>query len=292
VPPSNGTNSRTPDIISEAIKSNSGCPRIMGILNVTPDSFHEASRVQHIDQAISSAIKMWRDGATWVDIGGESTRPNAEPVSIEEEISRVIPVIEAIRKVNQNDLISIDTRNYEVAKKAIEAGADMINDVSGLRDVKMYDYVLDNKIPICIMHMQNNPHNMQNSPNYLDVVNEVSETLIETTSRLISSGFPQDLICIDPGIGFGKTQEHNVKLLKAGKAILGKNQFSLLWGVSRKSLIGQLCELEKTSDRLAGTLGSSAIAFNYGIDIIRVHDVKENYDLLKVMDSIHNSPND
>ena len=264
----------------------------MGILNVTPDSFFSESRVSGVENAVIKAKLMIEQGATWIDIGGESTRPGAETITIDEEINRVIPLISKLRELNPDIMISIDTRNYEVAKKAIEAGADMINDVSGLRDVKMYDYVLDNKIPICIMHMQNNPHNMQNSPNYLDVVNEVSETLIDTTSRLISSGFPQDLICIDPGIGFGKTQEHNVKLLKAGKAILGKNQFSLLWGVSRKSLIGQLCELEKTSDRLAGTLGSSAIAFNYGIDIIRVHDVKENYDLLKVMDSIHNSPND
>ena len=147
MPPSNGTNFRTPEIISEAIKSKSGFPKIMGILNVTPDSFHEESRIQHTEQAVSAAQTMWKDGATWVDIGGESTRPNAEPVSIEEEISRVIPVIEAIRKVNQNDLISIDTRNYEVAKKAIESGADMINDVSGLRDSRMYDYVLKNKIP-------------------------------------------------------------------------------------------------------------------------------------------------
>ena len=292
MPPSNGTNFRTPEIISAAIKSKSGLPRIMGILNVTPDSFHEASRIQHTEKAVSAAQTMWKDGATWVDIGGESTRPNAEPVSIEEEISRVIPVIEAIREVNQNDLISIDTRNYEVAKKAIEAGADMINDVSGLRDSRMYEYILKNKIPVCIMHMQNNPEDMQNSPSYEDVVEEVSLSLTDTASKLISSGFPKELICIDPGIGFGKTQEHNIKLLKAGKSILGTNDVSLLWGVSRKSLIGQLCNLEKTSDRLAGTLGSSALAFNYGIDIIRVHDVKENYELLKVMDSIHNSPID
>lgn len=291
MPATNGSDLRTPRLISEALRAENGVPKLMGILNVTPDSFHANSRFDAVENATDKAIQMWEEGATWVDIGGESTRPNAQPVSINEEIDRVIPVIEAIREKNQTNLISIDTRNAEVAIKAIKAGADLVNDVSGLSSEDMFNFVVENKIPVCIMHMQNNPTNMQDNPDYDDVVGDVSKELRTTVDRMLEKDYPIDLICIDPGIGFGKTHSHNLALLKSGKQLLNDLECSLLWGVSRKSIIGKICDAENTDERLAGTLGSTAIAFNYGIDLLRVHDVKENSDLLKVMDAIHRSPN-
>ena len=262
----------------------------MGILNVTPDSFHADSRYDAVEDATEKAIQMWNQGATWIDIGGESTRPNAQPVSIEEELNRVIPVIKSIREKNSEGLISIDTRNAEVAIKAIEAGADLVNDVSGLKSKEMFDFVVENKIPVCIMHMQNNPLNMQENPIYDDVIEDVTKELTRTVKKMLELGYPSDLVCIDPGIGFGKTHPHNLALLRAGRDLLGDLNCSILWGVSRKSMIGKICEAEDTNDRLAGTLGSTALAYNYGIDLIRVHDVKENSDLLKVMNEIHSRP--
>ena len=291
VPATNGSKFRTPKLISKSLRMENGIPKLMGILNVTPDSFHADSRYDAVEEATEKAIQMWNQGATWIDIGGESTRPNAQPVSIEEELNRVIPVIESIREKNGEGLISIDTRNVEVAIKAIEAGADLVNDVSGLKSKEMFDFVVENKVPVCIMHMQNNPLNMQENPVYDDVIQDVSNELTITVQRMLDLGYPSDLICIDPGIGFGKTHSHNLALLRAGRDLLRDLDCSILWGVSRKSIIGKICEAEDTNERLAGTLGSTALAFNYGIDLLRVHDVKENSDLLKVMNEIHNRPN-
>lgn len=291
VPATNGSNFRTPKLISQSLRIENGIPKLMGILNVTPDSFHADSRYDAVEEATEKALQMWKQGATWIDIGGESTRPNAQPVSIEEELNRVIPVIESIREKNGEGLISIDTRNAEVAIKAIEAGADLVNDVSGLKSKEMFDFVVENKVPVCIMHMQNNPLNMQENPVYDDVIQDVSNELTITVQRMLDLGYPSDLVCIDPGIGFGKTHSHNLALLRAGRDLLGDLDCSILWGVSRKSMIGKICEAEDTNDRLAGTLGSTALAYNYGIDLLRVHDVKENSDLLKVMNEIQSRPN-
>ena len=252
--------------------------RLMGILNVTPDSFHADSRVD-LQTAVDRAMEMWSSGADWVDVGGESTRPGAEPVAPDEEMKRVVPVIEAIRKANPTGLISVDTRRVEVARAALKAGANMINDVSGLRDPEMADLVLEQGCAVCIMHMQGEPGNMQQNPQYEDVYNEVYSTLNETAEALIVGGHDAGLICLDPGIGFGKSLTHNLELLHSRS---GSN-YSILWGVSRKSMFGQLLGRTETSERLAGTLGVAAHAMFEGIDILRVHDVQAHSDLLTTL---------
>jgi len=258
----------------------------MGILNITPDSFHAASRQDSLDCAIENGLKMWKQGATWVDVGGESTRPNAETVSLQEELERVIPVINGLRQANQEGLISIDTRRAEVARQAIQAGADMINDVSGLRDSEMVEVVLDSGCAVCIMHMQGEPNNMQANPTYQNCSQEVSENLKEIANALVMAGHPEQLICLDPGIGFGKNLQHNVELLQNHEMFRGIKNYSILWGVSRKLMISQLTGKTNTDDRLPGTLAVAAFAHNEGIDILRVHDVEEHIDLLKVLNNL------
>ena len=259
---------------------------IMGILNVTPDSFHEQSRMATVEQAVETALEMWQKGATWIDIGGESTRPNAEYVSVEQELQRVVPVITALRLRNQTGLLSIDTRRPEVARAALDAGADIINDVSGLRDPEMVSLVLEKQCGVCIMHMQGEPQSMQKKPSYDDCAREVSTQLLETARGLVAAGLPAELIVLDPGIGFGKLLEHNIDLLQRHELFRGIEGFSLLWGVSRKSMIGQLTGHEDPNQRLSGTLAVAAMAYYQGIDIVRVHDVQEHVDLFKVLNSI------
>ena len=259
---------------------------IMGILNVTPDSFHEQSRMTTVEQAVETALEMWQKGATWIDIGGESTRPNADYVSVEQELKRVVPVIEALRLRNETGLLSIDTRRPEVARAALDAGADLINDVSGLRDPEMVSLILEKQCGVCIMHMQGEPQSMQQKPSYDDCAQEVSTQLLETARGLIAAGLPAELIVLDPGIGFGKLLEHNIDLLQRHELFRGIEGFSLLWGVSRKSMIGQLTGHDDPNQRLSGTLAVAAMAYYQGIDIVRVHDVQEHIDLLKVLNSI------
>lgn len=260
-----------------------GRPRLMGIVNVTPDSFHAASRAASIEAAVATATQMWSDGATWVDIGGESTRPGAEPVAVEEELNRVIPVIQALRRAHPEGLISIDTRRAEVASQALAAGANMVNDVSGLRDKKMREVVISHGSAVCIMHMLGEPGNMQNNPQYVDVATEVATALLTTARNLIQAGHPAELITLDPGIGFGKTMEHNLDLLREAEPLRGGENFSLLWGVSRKSIFRDLLGRSSSDERLAGTLAVAAHAQTNGVDILRVHDVKEHRDLGKVL---------
>jgi dihydropteroate synthase len=252
--------------------------RLMGILNTTPDSFHAASRVD-LDSAIERGLEMWASGADWVDVGGESTRPGAEPVDEEEEIKRTIPVINALRKANPTGLISIDTRRVGVARAALDAGANMVNDVSGLRDPDMFDLVVERGCAVCIMHMLGEPGNMQNNPNYEDTFAEVYDSLNSIASALAENGHDSNLICLDPGIGFGKTLTHNLELLHSRS----NSNYSILWGVSRKSMFGHLLGREKSDERLAGTLGVAAHAMMEGVDILRVHDVKEHSDLLTTL---------
>ena len=251
-------------------------PKVMGIINATPDSFHEASQ----KGTIESALQMIEDGANWIDVGGESTRPGAKPVSIEEEIERVIPIIQ---EVSKHGKVSVDTRNFEVAKLALAAGATMINDVSGLRDERMVDLVIDSECEVCIMHMLGEPGNMQDNPQYEDVTTEVNGYLLSKARDLVEMGHSMDKIHLDPGIGFGKNLEHNISLLNASNEL---RPYSILWGVSRKSMIGQICNQPNTEDRLAGTLAVGAKAFQYGVDIIRVHDVREHVDLFSVLEKL------
>ena len=250
----------------------------MGIINATPDSFHSDSR----NGTIQMAKSMIENGADWIDIGGESTRPGSEPISIEEEIRRILPIIQEISKYTN---VSVDTRNYDVAKIAIENGAKMLNDVSGLRDCRMVDLVLEKGCNVCIMHMLGEPGNMQNNPNYDDVCSEVFSYLKNKADELIDRGHPIEKIFLDPGIGFGKLLQHNVDLLKNS---LELRPYQILWGVSRKSMIGQICEQEQTENRLAGTLAIASEAFSKGIDVIRVHDVREHHDLFAVLDKMVN----
>tara|TARA_B100001142_G_scaffold324319_2_gene375825 strand:+ start:808 stop:1674 length:867 start_codon:yes stop_codon:yes gene_type:complete len=259
---------------------------VMGILNITPDSFHEESRKTTVDSAVKAGLKMWEMGATWVDIGGESTRPNADPVSIEEELNRVIPVILALRNAHSDGLISIDTRRPEVARAALDAGADIINDVSGLRDPEMVNLILESGCGVCIMHMQGTPQTMQKKPEYDDCALEVSSQLLETARGLVAAGHPPECIALDPGIGFGKTHQHNLELLQRHELLRGNEGFAILWGVSRKSIVGQLTGHSDPADRLSGTLALAAFAFQEGIDIVRVHDVQEHIDLFKVLNAV------
>ena len=268
-------------------RRNDGFPRIMGILNITPDSFYADSRVDSIDDALARAKQMIEDGADWLDIGGESTRPEAEEVGIDEEKNRVLPVIEAVRNAHPGVGISIDTRRASIAKAALDLGADMVNDVSSLSDPDMANVIIEKKCPVCIMHMQGLPENMQNNPSYADVVIEVRQRLETTAGKLLDLGLNAEMIITDPGIGFGKLLEHNLSLLSAGGKIVPKQNMPLMWGVSRKRMFADLLGRTDTKDRLPGSLGIASMAPSKGVDIIRVHDVREHADLYEAMRAIN-----
>ena len=263
-----------------------GFPRIMGVVNVTPDSFHARSRSSNSNHALETAMKMASEGAEWIDIGGESTRPGASPVTIEDELSRVIPAIEEIRSQLPDICISIDTRRSEVAIQALNSGADMVNDVSAMSDPGMLSVVSDHDCPVCIMHMQGLPENMQDDPSYDDVVAEVRGYLSETAGLLMDKGVKPSQIVADPGIGFGKTLDHNIALLSSGRTIVPDDRMGLMWGVSRKSMFLDLLGREDSEDRLAGTLGVAAISPEKEVDIIRVHDVAEHSDSFEAMKAV------
>ena len=261
-------------------------PRIMGVVNVTPDSFHPDSRSTNTNQAIATATRMAAEGAEWIDVGGESTRPGAKPVSVEDELSRVVAAIEGIRKELPNVCISIDTRRAEVASHALESGADMVNDVSSLSDPGMLDVIVEHGCPVCLMHMQGLPENMQNDPQYGDVVEEVRRYLAVATRKLVEEGVSPSLIVADPGIGFGKKLEHNLALLSSGRKIVPDNRMGLMWGVSRKSMFRDLLGRESSGERLAGSLGVAAMSVQKEVDIVRVHDVAEHSDTFAAMKAV------
>ena len=263
-----------------------GYPRIMGVVNVTPDSFHANSRSADTNQAIAVAIRMAADGADWIDVGGESTRPGAKPVTVEDEVGRVIPAIERIRVELPEICISVDTRRAEVARRALEFGADMVNDVSAMSDPGMLDVIVEFECPVCLMHMQGLPESMQDDPKYGDVVGEVRSYLTDTTSRLLGAGVHPSRIVVDPGIGFGKTLDHNLALLSSGRGIVPDRQMGLMWGVSRKSMFRDLLGRERSEERLAGTLGVAAASMQKEVDIIRVHDVTEHSDAFAAMKAV------
>ena len=263
-----------------------GFPRIMGVVNVTPDSFHQNSRSADESQAIAVASRMAVDGAEWIDVGGESTRPGAKSVTMEEELTRVIPAIEGIRAELPEICISVDTRRAGVARRALESGADMVNDVSSMGDPGMIEVVAEFECPVCVMHMQGLPENMQNDPQYGDVVDEVRSYLSNTTGRLVEAGVKPSRIVADPGIGFGKTLDHNLSLLSSGREVVPDEQMSLMWGVSRKSMFRDLLGRESSEDRLAGTLGVAVASLRKGVDIIRVHDVTEHADAFAAMKAV------
>jgi len=245
----------------------------MGILNVTPDSFSDGGRYLKPADALAQAEKMAEEGADIIDIGGESTRPFAQPVSVEEEIKRVIPVIRMVRKKIKIP-ISIDTYKSEVARAALEEGADIINDISALRmDSRMGALVASRKVPVVLMHMQGTPRDMQKNPRYRNVISDIRDFLRERIERAREYGIKEERIIIDPGIGFGKTVRHNLQIIRNLKEFkkLGR---PLLVGPSRKSFIGKILNLE-VRDRLEGTAAAVALCVWNGADIIRVHDVRE-----------------
>ena len=263
-----------------------GFPRIMGVVNVTPDSFFSQSRSEDTGHAIGVATRMAAEGADWIDIGGESTRPGAKSVTLDDELARVIPAIEGIRSELPEICISVDTRRAEVARQALELGANMVNDVSALGDQEMIDVLVEFECPVCVMHMQGLPENMQNNPKYGDVVNEVRSYLATATGRLVEAGIDPSHIVADPGIGFGKTLEHNLTLLSSGREIVPEGEMRLMWGVSRKSMFRDLLGRESSGDRLAGTLGVAAVSMKKEVDIIRVHDVAEHSDVFSSIKAV------
>jgi len=256
-----------------------GC-LVMGVLNVTPDSFSDGGEFFDTDKAIKHGLKMAADGAAIIDIGGESTRPGSAPVSVEEQAKRVIPVIEALsEKVNVP--ISIDTYNYQVAKAALDAGAVMMNDITALSNERIGQLAAQQKVPVVLMHMQGTPQTMQAEPKYKDVVREVLEFLLERAKRAEEFGIDKEKIFIDPGIGFGKTVEHNLLILRNIRKFV-ETGYRVLVGTSRKSFIGALTGKENPAERLFGTAATVALCVTAGVSIVRVHDVAEMADVVKV----------
>ena len=257
----------------------------MGILNVTPDSFSDGGKFSAVNSAVDHALSMIAAGADIIDIGGESTRPGSDPVSIKEEMNRVVPVIEQIRK-NSNIPISIDTYKSTVAIAALEAGADIVNDISGCTfDEKMTEIIKMHNTPIILMHIKGTPKNMQIHPEYDDVCLEVYSFLSEKVKILNKAGI--DDIAIDPGIGFGKRLEDNLKLLNNIESFKFINK-PILIGASRKSFLGHVLDKE-VDQRLHGSLSVAVLSALKGADIIRVHDVAETNDVLQVIKAIHSA---
>jgi dihydropteroate synthase len=257
----------------------------MGIINVTPDSFYSGSRVKK-DELLMKVEEMTKEGVDIIDIGGESTRPGSDPVPLEEELNRVIPSVEEIRKNFSDAIISVDTYKSEIAKKALDVGADMINDISACTfDPNMVNVLREYKAPVIIMHIKGTPKNMQNNPEYKDVVREITEFLRERIQFLENSGIESEKIIIDPGIGFGKKLEHNIAIIRR-LAELKQLKKPILIGLSRKSMIGMILGGVPPEERLTGTIALNTIALLNGASIIRVHDVKEGIQTCKIVEAI------
>jgi dihydropteroate synthase len=254
-------------------------PLVMGILNVTPDSFSDGGRYQALEFAVERAEQMIKDGVDLIDIGGESTRPGSPSVPVEEELRRVMPAIYALRELGYP--LSVDTCKPEVMREAIIAGADMINDINGFRSPGAIDAVKDSDVALCVMHMQGSPQDMQASPEYADVVADVIAFLRERVDALLAAGVARERITVDPGFGFGKRVEHNYALLRNISRMESELGLPVLAGLSRKSMIGAVTG-RSIEQRLAGSLGGALAAVAQGARIVRVHDVAETVDALKV----------
>jgi len=257
---------------------------VMGVLNITPDSFSDGGRFFDKNKAIEHGLQMAADGAAIIDIGAESTRPGAEPVSADEQITRAIPVIKAL--VKEIDVpISIDAHSAEVAEAALEAGAAMINDITALFDERMGQLAAERKVPVVLMHMQGTPQTMQIKPKYNDVVNEVLDFLLAAAMKAQQFGVEKSRIFIDPGIGFGKTLEHNLLLLKNIDRFVNSG-CRVLVGTSRKAFIGKITGKGSPAERLFGTAVAVTLCAASGVSIVRVHDVAEMVDVVRVTNAI------
>ena len=261
-------------------------PHVMGILNVTPDSFSDGGQFNSLEKALQQAERMIKAGVSIIDVGGESTRPGAPEVALEDELSRVIPAIKAIR-ANFDVWISIDTSKAEVMRQAVEAGADLINDVRALQEPGALEAAAQAQVPVCLMHMKGQPRTMQANPSYDDVFTDVEDFLKERVEACEAVGIPKARLVLDPGFGFGKTIEHNYHLL----AHLGKFHtlgLPILAGISRKSMIFKLLD-KAPADCMVGSVTCATIAAMKGAQIIRVHDVEDTLEAMKIIEVMNNN---
>lgn len=266
-------------------QANTSSIQVMGILNVTPDSFSDGGLFHGQDAALRRVEQMLAEGVDIVDVGGESTRPGAEPVSAQAEMDRVIPVIEAIRSRFEVP-VSIDTSKPEVMQAAVSAGADLVNDVRALQEPGALEACVQLSVPVCLMHMQGMPRTMQQNPYYDDVVQDVASFFTERINACNQAGIARGRLILDPGFGFGKTLQHNVDLLRGLDAFAAFG-LPLLVGISRKSMIGALLDNRPVEGRLHGSVAAAVIAAMKGANIIRVHDVQATVDAIKLVKAIH-----
>ncbi|EJE7234112.1 dihydropteroate synthase [Clostridium botulinum] len=260
--------------------------KVMGIINCTPDSFYEGSRKKSIEEALKTAEKMLKEGAEILDIGGESTRPGSDPVDEEEEIKRVVTVIKEIKNKFKDAIISIDTYRANTAKAAIEAGADIVNDISAMKyDENMVKVVKEYNIPVILMHVKGKPKDMQIDPVYGDLMKEIHLYFNERIEYCKSHGIREDKIILDPGIGFGKTVEHNLKIMNRIEELKSFN-LPVLLAASRKATIGKVLGNLPTEERLEGTIALSCLAVDSGLQMVRVHDVKENTRAIRMLEAV------
>ncbi|MDD6910369.1 dihydropteroate synthase [Actinobacillus minor] len=259
-------------------------PKIMGILNFTPDSFSDSGKFFTLDKALFQVEKMLNDGADIIDIGGESTRSNAEIVTLEQELERVVPLVEAVRK-RFDCLISVDSSKAEVFRQSALVGADILNDVRALQEPNALETAVELGLPVCLMHMQGTPQNMQQNPEYDDVVEDVADFLNQRIFACTVAGIPKEHIILDVGFGFGKTVQHNYQLLKHLNAFVASG-YPVLAGLSRKSMIGNVVN-KPVDQRVAGSIAGALLAVQNGAKIVRVHDVAETADALKVWQAMN-----
>ncbi|MBW6516402.1 MAG: dihydropteroate synthase [Candidatus Cloacimonetes bacterium] len=263
--------------------------KLMGILNITPDSFSDGGEFLQLEDAVKQALQMYKEGADIVDVGGESTRPGALPIDEKEELARIIPVIIRIRELKPEKIISVDTYKASVARKAIEAGADIVNDITALRfDIQMTEVLRDYPdVPVILMHMQGTPQNMQKDPRYDDVVDELLDFFEERITYCLKEGINDERIIIDPGIGFGKAFEHNMEILRRLKEFQSLG-VPVMLGASKKSFIDRIYS-SSSQERLNGSLAVTALAFQKMVHLVRIHDVKDHQQLLQTLQSIYSA---
>jgi dihydropteroate synthase len=262
---------------------------LMGIVNVTPDSFSDGGAFLDPDAAVRHALRLAADGADILDVGGESTRPGSDPVAAGEELRRVLPVVEGILAALPDAVVSIDTRKAEVASKAVGAGAAIVNDVTAGGDPEMFASVRDSGAGMVLMHMRGDPETMQQDPTYGDVVAEVRKYLDDRVHAAVAAGVAYDRLAVDPGLGFGKNLDHNLALLRGLDAFVSLGP-PLLVGPSRKRFVGTLTGTEDPADRLEGTAGAVAWCASKEVDVVRVHDVGEMSRVVRVVDAIVRRP--
>jgi dihydropteroate synthase len=267
------------------VDASSRNPLIMGIVNVTPDSFSDGGLFNSFEHALQHAMQLVDQGADWLDVGGESTRPGSVPVDMEEEIRRVIPVVEALVAMKQS--VSVDTSKPEVMRAAIRAGATMINDVNALRARGALEAVAAGGVAVCLMHMQGEPRSMQNNPQYDDVVIEVRDFLSQRLNAALKAGISHERLIIDPGFGFGKTQTQNIQMLRHLDRFCDLG-VPVMVGLSRKSMLGKITGTE-VNDRLHASVAAALLAVSKGAGIVRVHDVKATHDALAVYNAVNDS---